>query len=49
MTLNIAAVTFDCEHATELATFWSVNLDAATCGAGRIEVKAKLPMVRLFA
>lgn len=27
MTLNIAAVTFDCEHATELATFWSAALD----------------------
>ena len=27
MTLKIAAVTFDCEHATELATFWSAALD----------------------
>jgi len=27
MTLNIAAITFDCEHATELATFWSAALD----------------------
>ncbi len=27
MTLKIAAVTFDCTHATELATFWSAALD----------------------
>ena len=27
MTLKIAAVTFDCAHATELATFWSAALD----------------------
>lgn len=27
MTLKIAAISFDCEHATELATFWSAALD----------------------
>ncbi len=27
MTLKIAAITFDCAHATNLATFWSAALD----------------------
>lgn len=27
MTLKIGAITFDCSHATDLATFWSAALD----------------------
>ncbi len=30
MTLKIGAITFDCDNATELATFWSAALDRPT-------------------